>query len=106
MLVPSSIVSVVGSSATLLVYVWSGRGTSILEKLGLDRAGDRIRCPRCDWTPQKHDRWLCDPGCGQTWNTFETRGSCPGCSKQWATTVCLRCHEWSPHDDWYEGSAK
>ena len=64
----------------------------------------KIRCPRCQWQPQKTDRWLCSPGCQHCWNTFETAGICPGCTKQWEATVCLRCHQWSPHADWYESS--
>jgi hypothetical protein len=35
------------------------------------------------------------------WNTFETRGRCPGCRKQWRVTVCLACGVGSPHEDWY-----
>lgn len=62
----------------------------------------RIRCPRCQWQPRKYDRWCCDPGCGHAWNTFATHGRCPSCEKQWRDTACLRCNEWSPHDDWYE----
>jgi hypothetical protein len=63
--------------------------------------GGRIRCPKCAWEPRAEDRWCCEPGCGHAWNTFETRGCCPGCGKQWAQTICLRCHQWSRHDDWY-----
>ncbi len=62
----------------------------------------RIRCPLCQWQPGKHDRWLCNPGCGHSWNTFDTHGRCPSCEKQWRDTACFRCNEWSPHDDWYE----
>ena len=62
----------------------------------------RIRCPRCQWEPKKDDRWSCNPGCGHVWNTFDTRGHCPGCGKQWRETACHSCHAWSPHDDWYE----
>ena len=72
------------------------------------QAGDfeRIRCPKCAWRPKASDRWLCwncgDPefffgGCGTSWNTFATKGRCPGCSHQWRWTVCLRCHNWSLH---------
>jgi len=68
------------------------------------RDGGRIRCPKCQWEPAKSDRWCCAPGCQHVWNTFETRGLCPGCSKQWTETVCLRCNQWSRHDDWYEAS--
>lgn len=62
----------------------------------------RIRCPLCQWRPRKEDRWLCEPGCGSVWNTFETSGICPGCQKHWDQTACLRCAGWSPHADWYE----
>lgn len=60
----------------------------------------RIRCPKCGWEPQKKDLWSCT--CHYTWNTFDTAALCPGCGKQWEHTACLRCHQWSPHKDWYE----
>lgn len=71
----------------------------------------RIRCPHCRWQPGRAALWTCMPagapenftgGCGHSWNTFDTRGRCPGCSHQWRFTMCLRCQRWSPHDDWYE----
>jgi hypothetical protein len=74
-------------------------------------ARNRIRCPVCLWQPPKSSRWYCLPmgapehftgGCGQAWNTFDTRGRCPGCSYQWRHTTCLRCQATSRHDDWYE----
>ncbi|MCI0487187.1 MAG: E3 ubiquitin-protein ligase pellino family protein [Blastocatellia bacterium] len=83
----------------------------------LDRATDeepdftRIRCPLCRWQPNESSRWFCldcgHPeyffnGCGATWNTFTTRGLCPGCGHQWQWTVCLSCGGWSLHEDWYE----
>lgn len=72
------------------------------ERLGLDR-GLRIRCPVCQWQPSSHDRWSCNPnGCGFVWNTFDTHGVCPSCSREWTMTSCLNCGVWSPHDDWYE----
>src|SRR5262245_30418329 len=58
-----------------------------------------IRCPHCGWTPRRQDAWSCV--CGTVWNTFETRGVCPGCSFKWLETQCLRCALWSLHDDWY-----
>jgi len=50
------------------------------------------------------DRWQCL--CGHVWNTFDTAGRCPACSKQWKETCCLPpiaggCGRWSPHLDWY-----
>ena len=71
------------------------------ERLEDTVGGGRIRCPKCGWRPRKVDRWGCRCGC--SWNTFETGGRCPECDKQWRHTQCLRCHEWSLHEDWYTG---
>src|SRR6188768_3797327 len=69
-----------------------------------------IRCPLCSWRPAAEDLWGCQaqdtpeppfPSCGTMWNTFSTRGKCPGCSHQWRWTSCLRCGQWSLHEDWY-----
>jgi hypothetical protein len=61
--------------------------------------GPKIRCPKCRWEPTADSRWSCR--CGYVWNTFDTGGVCPGCLFQWKVTQCLRCHEMSPHSDWY-----
>lgn len=62
--------------------------------------GPRIRCPRCGWEPGRDSLWSCS--CSHAWNTFDTSGRCPACGREWAETQCLRCHQWSPHRDWYE----
>jgi len=71
----------------------------------------RIRCPLCKWRPTPAHRWFCAQcdypeffadGCGACWNTFSTRGRCPGCGHQWRWTACLNCSGWSPHENWYE----
>jgi hypothetical protein len=61
--------------------------------------GPRIRCPRCGWEPERDSRWSCS--CLHSWNTFDTEGRCPACGRQWVETQCLRCHQWSPHREWY-----
>ncbi len=61
-----------------------------------------IRCPCCAWEPAAEDRWECSrEGCGTSWNTFWTRGVCPGCTYQWRNTQCFACGEFSPHEAWY-----
>jgi len=35
------------------------------------------------------------------WNTFDTRGVCPACGREWQETQCRRCDAWSRHEDWY-----
>jgi hypothetical protein len=76
-----------------------------------DLAFGRVRCPLCGWQPSATSLWACQSlgtpepffgGCGAMWNTFDTRGRCPGCSHQWQWTSCHLCHGWSLHDDWYE----
>ena len=80
-----------------------------------DRADEadaaKIRCPLCKWHPKRDSFWVCwdcdhpeyfYSGCGMEWNTFETKGLCPGCSHQWIWTSCLQCFLWSKHEDWYE----
>ncbi len=71
---------------------------------------ERIRCPLCNWSPDASSRWCCADadapeyfygGCYTNWNTFETRGKCPTCAHIWRWTSCLRCAQWSPHEDWY-----
>jgi hypothetical protein len=69
------------------------------ERLEDTVGGGRIRCPKCGWRPRKSDTWWCRCGC--VWNTFDTAGRCPDCGRQWRNTCCLKCHQWSPHEDWY-----
>lgn len=79
----------------------------LLRAAGIGGRKPRIRCPLCRWQPDRSSRWACD--CGTVWNTFQTRGLCPGCSYQWTQTTCLACQRWSPHQSWYEreeGSGK
>jgi len=72
-----------------------------------------IRCPLCAWQPDARSRWCCysdgspEPpfeSCLTVWNTFSTRGRCPGCNHQWCWTSCLKCEGWSLHEDWYQES--
>ena len=60
-----------------------------------------IFCPKCKWRPNPASRWTCKPACGNSWNTFETGGICPACGHAWAETQCLKCHQFSPHQEWY-----
>jgi hypothetical protein len=61
--------------------------------------GIKITCPKCGWEPNGYHYWKC--ACGQTWNTFETKGKCPNCGKQWQDTHCPGCGDPSKHETWY-----
>lgn len=97
-----------------MAYRKTAETEEILKNIELDeeKADDfsRIRCPLCKWSPDKSSRWMCADcdapeyfygGCWTSWNTFETRGLCPGCNHQWRWTSCLRCAGWSKHEEWY-----
>lgn len=104
----------------LALALWLFQGklkpTETTEKSPADeKAQDfsRIRCPFCNWRPDTSSRWFCGDcdypeyffdGCGMAWNTFSTRGVCPGCGHQWRWTICLRCCRWSLHEQWYENN--
>jgi DNA-directed RNA polymerase subunit RPC12/RpoP len=90
-----------------------GKAPVVVDLSGLDDdpTFTRIRCPHCGWQPAPSSTWLCDGpdgdapgfgGCGTVWNTFTTRGLCPGCDHRWRWTVCLRCGDRTLHEDWYE----
>jgi len=83
----------------------------VLPRLRGEDSLDGIRCPICAWRPRASSLWSCDcrgtpepffQSCGAAWNTFLTRGRCPGCDHQWQWTTCLACGQSSLHDDWYE----
>jgi hypothetical protein len=67
--------------------------------------GLNISCPKCGREPQESDIWVCDE-CHTRWNTFQTRGKCPGCGKQFIDTQCSKskggCGQMSLNADWYE----
>jgi hypothetical protein len=93
----------------------TGPITDIQRRLDDEDVFGRIRCPLCGWQPAPSSVWCCEAakapepffeGCGTTWNTFSTRGRCPGCAHQWRWTSCLRCAEWSLHDEWYEDTPR
>ncbi len=62
---------------------------------------ENVRCPKCMWHPFIGCLWGCVPSCGTSFDTFATRGRCPGCDKVWFDTQCPVCHGWSAHGDWY-----
>jgi len=82
------------------IVIAPGRPEAAPSDAGSGGGDGRIRCPLCRWEPRAEDRWMCT-NCKHTWNTFDTGGVCPGCLKQWSRTMCLSCHKWSAHSDWY-----
>jgi NMD protein affecting ribosome stability and mRNA decay len=64
----------------------------------------RVSCPKCGWAPDGGIYWMCSD-CKTKWNTFDTRGRCPGCGRSYQVTSCpkkIGCGQISPHEEWYE----
>jgi hypothetical protein len=76
-----------------------GRPERRMRRASGDPIDPRIRCPKCQWSPDAEARWSCR--CRHLWNTFHTRGACPACGYQWTVTACLNCGQTSPHSEWY-----
>jgi Zn-dependent protease len=84
----------------MLLNCWGGlqhaRGLLRLAKIPR-RQG--FACPSCRTAPPLGAYWRCGK-CQQPFDTFETRGVCPHCGAQYATTMCLDCQEQRPMNDW------
>lgn len=65
----------------------------------------KVECPECGWIPSGESFWVCDQ-CGESFDTFKTRATCPACSHTWGTTVCMACRQTPAHHAWWLGEEK
>ncbi len=56
-------------------------------------------CPACKTSPPVGEFWKCGK-CGQQFDTFATRATCPRCATQFSVTKCLDCGALHPLNDW------
>ncbi len=56
-------------------------------------------CPACKTAPPVGEFWKCGK-CGQQFDTFATRATCPRCATQFSVTKCLDCGALHPMNDW------
>ncbi len=87
-------------SVFMLMNCWGGLryAQALLRQERLPRR-EGFACPGCRTAPPVGARWKCGH-CGQPFDTFQTRGVCPSCGTQYATTMCLHCKEQHPMNDW------
>ena len=90
----------VAISVFLLMNCWSGLQSArhLLKFAKLPRR-DGFKCPSCRTAPPIGTYWRCG-NCEHMFDTFETRGMCPHCGVQYATTTCLDCREQRPISEW------
>ena len=84
----------------MLMNCWGGlkHAQALLRRAKLPRR-EGFACPSCRTAPPLGAYWKCGK-CEQPFDTFETRGVCPHCAAQYATTMCLDCQEQLPMNDW------
>jgi len=87
-------------SIFMLMNCWGGmrHARELLRFARLPRR-EGFACPSCRTAPPVGDYWQCGH-CGQSFDTFQSRGVCPNCAAQFATTACLDCGERNPMNEW------
>ena len=84
----------------MLLNCWSGlqHARALLKIAKLPRR-DGFACPCCHSAPPLGQFWKCRQ-CGQSFDTFQTGASCPGCTARYDVTTCLDCRESRPMIEW------
>jgi Zn-dependent protease len=87
-------------SVFILMNCWRGlqQARALLRLAKLPRR-DGFACPWCKAAPPLGNYWTCGQ-CNQSFDTFQTQGTCPHCSAQFAVTRCLDCGRPHPMNDW------
>jgi len=84
----------------MLMNCWSGmRHARELLRFAKVPRRPGFACPSCRTAPPLGAYWTCGH-CEQAFDTFQTRGVCPNCGAQFATTTCLDCQEQHPMNEW------
>jgi Zn-dependent protease len=88
----------------MLMNCWGGlkRAQALLRLSRLPRR-QGFACPSCRTAPLLGEKWKC-AHCGLPFDTFLTRGVCPHCAAQYATTMCGDCGKSHPMNEWILGS--
>ena len=84
----------------MLMNCWGGlQHARFLSRLAKLPRRDGFACPRCHTAPPVGPYWKCGQ-CGQPFDTFESRGTCPYCQAQFPVTRCLDCGGLHPLSEW------
>ena len=93
-----------GAIALFMLWIcWGGlRQAQALLRIERLPRRDGFRCPNCHTKPLLGERWRCDL-CGQPFDTFQTQGVCPHCSKHFPQTMCGDCGKFYSMNEWADG---
>jgi DNA-directed RNA polymerase subunit RPC12/RpoP len=62
-----------------------------------------LACPNCHAVPPSGPLWKCTD-CGQHFDTFETKATCPHCGASHPNTMCGECRQVAPISAWVAGT--
>ncbi|MFZ0960355.1 MAG: peptidase M50, partial [Terriglobia bacterium] len=87
-------------SVFILMNCWTGlkQARALLKLAKLPRRPG-FACHSCETAPPIGAFWKCNK-CGQAFDTFQTRATCPHCAAQFSTTMCLDCRALNPTSKW------
>jgi Zn-dependent protease len=89
----------------IVMNCWSGfQQARALMKLAKLPRTPGFACPSCETAPPAGAFWKCNQ-CGQAFDTFQSRGVCPNCRKQFEVTRCLDCGVAKPMSEWIASAA-
>ncbi len=85
----------------MLMNCWGGlkHAQALLRFAKLPRRDGSV-CPACKTKPPIGAFWKCGR-CGNPFDTFQTRATCPHCATQFAVTKCLDCGAVHPMSEWF-----
>jgi Zn-dependent protease len=95
---------IIAISVFMLMNCWGAmRHAQELLRIAKLPRRQEFACPSCRTAPPAGAYWGCGE-CRKPFDTFETRGACPHCGAQYATTTCLDCGEPHPMSEWIVGA--
>jgi len=87
-------------SVFILMNCWNGlQHARALSRIAKLPRNESFSCPSCKASPPMGNFWAC-ARCGNAFDTFQTRATCPHCGAQFAGTRCLDCGATNPMSDW------
>jgi Zn-dependent protease len=89
----------------VVMQAWVGfRRARLLGELSRMPRHAGAACPSCGEPPLAGPFWRCGR-CNATFDTFDTRGTCPGCGASFPTTTCPNCGTAHPIAAWSRTAA-
>ncbi len=88
-------------AAFVAMRSWAGfQSARLLARIAAAPRHAEAACPACKAHPLDGNFWQCEH-CGTRFDTFASRGVCPGCGAEFPQTRCFDCLHASPMAQWF-----